>query len=236
MYRALIVEDDPQVARINSGYLGRAGFEVVGVAANAAEALDYLQSTPVHLILLDIYLPGSSGLDVFRELRIGGQAVEVIVVSAAKDSVQIREAFRMGCLDYIIKPFSYERLSTALQKYRQKMDLFSKETLGQDEIDLLAAQQYSAPGIAELPKGVDRSTLYRICEGILAQAGTFGVQDIAAYTGISRVSVKKYLDYLYEAKLLQQTFVYGNKGRPANLYRVAPDHELDIRQKMEQLG
>lgn len=236
MYRALIVEDDPQVARINTGYLERAGFEVVGVAANAAEALDYLQSTPVHLILLDIYLPGSSGLDVFRELRIGGQAVEVIVVSAAKDSVQIREAFRMGCLDYIIKPFSYERLNTALQKYRQKMDLFSKETLGQEEIDLLAARQYSVPGIAELPKGVDRSTLYRICEGILAQAGMFGVQDIAAYTGISRVSVKKYLDYLYEAKLLQQTFVYGNKGRPANLYRVAPDRELDIRQKMEQLG
>ncbi len=236
MYRALIVEDDPQVARINTGYLERAGFEVVGVAANGVEALHYLQSTPVHLVLLDIYLPGSSGLDVFRELRIDGQAVEVIVVSAAKDSVQIREAFRMGCLDYIIKPFSYERLNTALQKYRQKMDLFSKETLGQEEIDLLAAQQYSTPGIAELPKGVDRSTLYRICEGILAQAGTFGVQDIAVYTGISRVSVKKYLDYLYEAKLVQQTFVYGNKGRPANLYRVAPDRELDIRQKMEQLG
>ena len=155
MYRALIVEDDPQVARINTGYLERAGFEVVGVAANGVEALNYLQSTPVHLVLLDIYLPGSSGLDVFRELRIDGQAVEVIVVSAAKDSVQIREAFRMGCLDYIIKPFSYERLNTALQKYRQKMDLFSKETLGQEEIDLLAAQQYSTPGIAELPKEVD---------------------------------------------------------------------------------
>lgn len=236
MYRTLIVEDDPQVAKINTGYLVRAGFEVIGVAANASEALNLLKNEPVHLILLDIYLPGSSGLDVFRELRIDGQAVEVIIVSAAKDSVQIREAFRMGCLDYIIKPFTYERLNAALQKYRQKMALLSKETLGQEEIDLLAVQQHSASGVDGLPKGIDRSTLYRICEDILAQPGTFGVQDIAGHTGISRVSVKKYLDYLYEAKLLQQTFVYGNKGRPANLYRVLPDRELDIRRQMERLG
>lgn len=236
MYRVLIVEDDPQVARINTGYLARAGFEVVGVAANAAEALHYLKSAPVHLVLLDIYLPGSNGLDVFRELRIDGKAVEVIVVSAAKDSVQIREAFRMGCLDYIIKPFTYERLNAALLKYRKKMDLFSKETLGQEEIDQLAAQQHNTVGFDALPKGIDRSTLYRICEGVLAQSGTFGVQDIAEHTGISRVSVKKYLDYLYETKLLQQTFIYGNKGRPANLYRVLADRESEIRQQIARLG
>lgn len=236
MYRALIVEDDPQVARIHTGYLERDGFQVVGVASNAAEALTCLKANPVHLILLDIYLPGSSGLDVFRELRIDGQAVEVIVVSAAKDSTQIREAFRMGCLDYIIKPFTYERLHTALLKYRQKMELLSKDVLGQEEIDLLASQQHSTHDFSELPKGIDRSTLYRVCEGVLAQGNTFGVQDIAEQTGISRVSVKKYLDYLCETKLLQQTFVYGNKGRPANLYRVTPDREQAIRQQMDQLG
>ena len=233
MYRVLIVEDDPQVARIHTGYLEQEGFQVVGVAPNAAEAQKLLKTDPVHLVLLDIYLPGSSGLDIFRELRIDGQAVEVIVVSAAKDSAQIREAFRMGCLDYIIKPFTYERLHNALLKYRKKMELLSKDVLGQEDIDLLATQQSSEEEAADLPKGIDRSTLYLMCEAILEQSGTFNVQDIVGKTGISRVSTKKYLDYLCESKLLRQTFVYGNKGRPANLYQVPAGKAAAIHQLID---
>ena len=51
---------------------------------------------------------------------------------------------------------------------------------------------------------------------------------------LSRVSAKKYLDFLCEQKLLQQTYVYGNKGRPANLYQ--PAAGTDLRERMEQWG
>ena len=73
-----------------------------------------------------------------------------------------------------------------------------------------------------------------MCEAILEQSGTFNVQDIVGKTGISRVSTKKYLDYLCESKLLRQTFVYGNKGRPANLYQVPADKVTAIRQLMDK--
>lgn len=234
MYRVLIVEDDPQVARINSGYLEHAGFTIAGVAANEAEALKLLQEEVVHLVLLDIYLPGSSGLDIFKQLRINGQAVDVIIVSAAKDSTQIREAFRMGCLDYIIKPFTYERLLNALMKFQQKAELLSKDILAQEDIDLLATQ-HSTKVSFNAPKGIDRGTLRRICECILSVSDTFSVQDIAAEAQISRVSTKKYLDYLYNSKLLQQTLVYGNKGRPANLYRIAPGKESELHHQADLL-
>ena len=222
MNRVLIVEDDPQVAQINSAVLEQSGFEVAGVAADAGQALKKLQEEPIQLILLDIYLPGSSGLQVLREIRRENQQTEVIVVSAAKDSVQIREAFRMGCLDYIIKPFTLERLQGALNKFQRRTALLDKEFLEQSEVDLLAAQVLPTE-LGSLPKGIDKLTLGLVCQCLLAQDGPFGVQNVVEGTQISRVSAKKYLDFLCEQKVLQQTYVYGNKGRPANLYQVAAD-------------
>ena len=129
MYRVLIVEDDPQVAQINSDFLEQSGFEIAGVAANEQQAQALLRETQIQMILLDIYLPGSSGLHILKQIRAENRQVEVIIISAAKDSLQIREAFRLGCLDYIIKPFSYERLNDALKKYLQKMQLLQKNFL-----------------------------------------------------------------------------------------------------------
>lgn len=222
MNRVLIVEDDPQVARINSAFLEQSGFEVAGMAADAGQALKKLREEPVQLILLDIYLPGSSGLEVLREIRRENQQTEVIVVSAAKDSVQIREAFRMGCLDYIIKPFTLERLQGALNKFQRRTTLLDKEFLEQSEVDLLAAQVFPTE-LGGLPKGIDKLTLGLVCQCLLAQDRPFGVQNVVEGTQISRVSAKKYLDFLCEQKVLQQTYVYGNKGRPANLYQVTAD-------------
>ena len=141
MYRVLIVEDDPQVAQINSDFLEQSGFEIAGVAANEQQAQALLRETQIQMILLDIYLPGSSGLHILKQIRAENRQVEVIIISAAKDSLQIREAFRLGCLDYIIKPFSYERLNDALKKYLQKMQLLQKNFLEQKEVDLLASHQ-----------------------------------------------------------------------------------------------
>ena len=231
MYRVLVVEDDPQVARINTGYLKEAGFEVAGVAENAQQAVDMLGAGGINLVMLDLYLPGGSGLDVLRQLRAGSQPIDVIVVSAAKNSAQIREAFRSGCLDYIIKPFTAERLNRALSKYRQKMELLSKDVLAQEEIDLLATQSVPEEE-QELPKGIDPHTLVMVCEHVMETAEQFGVQELADAVHISRVSAKKYLDYLYECKAVHQTYVYGKKGRPANLYHVSPSD----RSKLEHLA
>jgi len=128
----------------------------VVVAPDEARAMEILRQKPVQLVLLDIYLPGVSGLQLLRELRSTGQEVEVIVVSAAKDSSQIREAFRLGCLDYIIKPFTYERLRDSLDKYQQKTHLLHKDFLDQKEVDLLISRQGMEPREAGLPKGTGR--------------------------------------------------------------------------------
>ena len=228
MYRVLIVEDDPQIAKINAEYLREAGFEVAGNAENAAKAMELLESTPIQLMLLDIYLPGGNGLQLLRKVRENSQQIDVIVISAAKDSAKIREAFRIGCIDYIIKPFTSERLGIALRKYEQKMELLRKDFLEQNEVDLLSSRQAAESEDALWPKGIDRKTLHMIFELVSKKTQPFSVADIAQETQISRVSAKKYLDFLCDDKVLRQTYVYGNKGRPANLYQFLSAGQLAI--------
>ena len=228
MYRCLIVEDDPQVAKLNATYLAQEGFLVSAVAADASQALAAMEEQTFDLVLLDVFLPGMNGLELLRRLRATQQTSEVIIISAARDSAQICEALRLGCVDYIIKPFSPDRLHLALEKYRQRSLLMSKSFLEQGEVDRLAATKDDSETeqIAEYPKGIEQKTLECICENLPKDSTAFNVQEIAERTNLSRVSIKKYLDYLCERRVLRQTYVYGNKGRPATLYQAvsAGDH------------
>lgn len=222
MYGVLIIEDDPQVAQMTADFLTQNGYSVAGIAGGAEQALEYLRRERIQLILLDIYLPGISGLEILRRLRMEQSQAEAIIVSAAKDSVQIREAFRMGCVDYIIKPFTYARLSEALNKFENRSALLKKNCLSQSEVDRLSGECCAAVKLERdiLPKGIDRYTLQRICEALMERKHAFCVQDIAVDLELSRVSVKKYLDFLVGERLLQKTYIYGSVGRPVNEYRI----------------
>ena len=69
MYRCLIVEDDPQVAKLNATYLAQEGFLVSAVAADASQALAAMEEQTFDLVLLDVFLPGMNGLELLRRLR-----------------------------------------------------------------------------------------------------------------------------------------------------------------------
>ncbi len=88
MIRVLVVDDDFMVARLHSSVVSRQpGFEVVGAARTGTEALAAVRSLRPDLVLLDIYLPDMSGLEVLRRFRESSAdyPVDVIVISAARD-------------------------------------------------------------------------------------------------------------------------------------------------------
>ena len=120
MIRVLLVEDDPMVAELNRMFLSRvAGFEIVASVRSATEALEALRTHPVHLLLLDIFMPGQSGLELMEEIRRQALDVDVIFVTAARDTATISKALKLGAVDYLIKPFEFERLKEALDHYRE---------------------------------------------------------------------------------------------------------------------
>lgn len=224
MINVLIVEDDPMVAKFNGLYLESIpGFKIIGFAKNAEEAMLSYQENRVDLILLDVYMGEKTGLEFLADLRREDDAVDVIIITAANDKQSVQTALRSGAVDYLIKPFSFERFEEALLQYRQKYSVMNdNETVSQEEIDsFLMKSERSQKLILELPKGLTIETLSRIVTQVMKfQEGPFSAAELSSTIGISRVSVRKYLNYLVEQNYLKLTIVYQKTGRPLNHFSI----------------
>ncbi|MBA6438717.1 response regulator transcription factor [Streptomyces sp. GMR22] len=106
--RVLVVDDDPTVAEVVAGYLGRAGF-AVDRAADGPGALARAAARRPDLVVLDLMLPGMDGLEVCRALRDKGP-VPVIMLTARGDEEDRILGLEIGADDYVTKPFSPREL------------------------------------------------------------------------------------------------------------------------------
>ena len=118
MIGVLIVDDDFMVAKVHAGFVDALdGFEVVGTASTGAAALAEVQRLRPDLVLLDVYLPDMTGLEVLRRVRESGPPVDVVVISAARDVDSIRSALHGGVLHYLVKPFDRRTFEARLRDY-----------------------------------------------------------------------------------------------------------------------
>ncbi|MBU9674223.1 response regulator [Planococcus sp. CP5-4] len=228
MIKVMIVEDDPMVAALNRQFVGRMdGFEVIGTAGNAQQAIAILAKSDVDLVLLDIHMPGLTGIEFLQMLREQKQDLDVILITAASEIQQIQHALRLGASDYLIKPFEFSRFQEALLQYQSHFHkLHVNKQISQQEIDsLLGRKQQSASSSAavqHLPKGLTKTTLQTIQQVILSnESAVFSTDELAQSARISRVSVRKYLKFLSAIGYLQEDLTYG-VGRPIYQYRVNP--------------
>lgn len=222
MTRILIVEDDPMVADLNSRLIQTMdNFEVAGIANDAGEAQVFLEKNSVDLILLDIYMPGMNGLQFLTKVREAQCPVDVLVVSAARDSQSIQTALRSGAVDYLIKPFDFDRLRQALLAYANRSRLIrSHDKLTQQDLDTrVLSKDHTDPESGNLPKGLDRHTLAMIGACLREIGEPFTTEELSQKVGISRVSVRKYLDYFCDIGRLEKEASYGAVGRPVFRYR-----------------
>lgn len=217
MINVLIVEDDPMVAVVNKKYVNMVeGFNVVSIAKNAEEAKKFLKNTKVDLILLDVYMPGENGIELLREIREFGHKTDIIMITADNHGKDIEEALRYGVVDYLIKPFEFSRLKIALSNYLQRYKKIKNESfLTQEDIDSIIISksvQYSEK------KGFDKRTMEKILAALKAYDRPVSSEEIAKNLNISRVTVKKYLDYMDEQGIVKSEVQYGGTGRPVTLY------------------
>jgi response regulator of citrate/malate metabolism len=219
--RTLVVDDDFMSASIHSSYVERVpGFEPVGEAHTGTEAIELVRRLRPDLVLLDIYLPDMSGLDVIRRLRAEPETpVDVIAVTAAKDVKTLRAAMQGGVVHYIVKPFLYETFRERLERYAALKQRFEKiREASQADVDRLFAL-LRAQGSTELPKGISRPTLTVVVDAIREAAEPVTASDAADRAGISRGTARRYLDYLASLGSVELSLRYGVAGRPEHLYR-----------------
>ena len=235
MIRVLLVEDDPMVAELNRLYVERVGgFELVASVRNGPDALEVLQNRVVDLILLDIFMAGQSGMDLLTEIRRLTLDIDVIFVTAARDSKTIGKALKLGAVDYLIKPFEFERLKQALENYRETHRLMHEEhPVSQTELDkFLSRRPPEARSWDQLPKGLDRTTLARVCNVLTHRSDAnawFTCEEISGLVGISRVSVRKYFEFLCGLKVLRMEPGYGTVGRPVHRFLLQMPYLDEVR-------
>jgi response regulator of citrate/malate metabolism len=216
----LVVDDDYMVARVHRGYVERVpGFRVVAEAHTGAEALALAASLRPELVLLDIYLPDISGVEVLRRLRASPDGPDVLAVTAARDVETVRSTLQAGVVHYLVKPFALPILQERLERFAEaRRRLRQAPETGQHEIDRILDLLRGTVG-ARLPKGLSDSSC-RVVATVLAEAaGDLSAVEVAAACGMSRVSARRYLDYLVGAGRAEMRPRYGGTGRPEHRYR-----------------
>jgi two-component system CitB family response regulator len=199
MIRALVVDDDYRVADLHCAYVERvSGFAVAGRAHTGAEALSSVDQLRPDLVLLDIYLPDISGLEVLQQLA----------------------AMRGGVVHYLIKPFLFATFEEKLLSYAAARDRMTR--IGQAEqtdVDRIFNALRTARN-EPLPKGLSDATLELIIQALSLSQSGLPASAVADEAGVSRVTARRYLDHLCQLGKVELTMRYGGPGRPEHRYRL----------------
>lgn len=226
MIRVLVVEDEPLIAEAHRSYVERVpGFEVADVVHTGSDAMRAVASaagtdTPVDLVLLDLGLPDSSGIDVAAALGGLRPTPDVIAITSAREMTTVRAAVSQGVVLYLLKPFTFAAFRDKLERYLDyRRALPAGETaVSQREVDRAMAVLRSTDTRATTPKGVAPQTLDEVSSAVRDSPGLTATE-VAAAVGISRVTAWRYLERLADDGLVDRDTEYGRTGRPQVRYR-----------------
>lgn len=236
MIKVLIVEDDPMVMEINSKFLEKIdGFKLQACANSLEKAKEILLKDTPDLVLLDVFFPQGKGIDLLKWIRAENIKCDVILITADRNTETVEEAFRYGAVDYLVKPFMFNRFKEALLLYKDRKNNF--ENIGNieqkiiDRYTIKDNRHYIDEESSDTEiyddidvKGFNKHTYERILQGINQMNGkSFTSQQIAKLVGVSRITARRYLDYLEKENKLEIEMEYGKIGRPRNKYRVKAD-------------
>jgi response regulator of citrate/malate metabolism len=221
MIRTLIVDDDALTLELHRDYVARLdGFVVAGECSSARAALTAVLERPgadaFDLVLLDITMPDGSGIDVLRALRTRAAATDVIAITGVRDADTVRQMAALGVFQYLVKPFPFAVFRERMEQYRAHRDQ-ARTTEGeatQAEIDALLGR---STGTITVPKGLSAATLDRV-RAALRTDGPLSASEAAERLGMSRVSVRRYLEHLVAAGVVTRGARYGGRGRPETEY------------------
>ena len=219
-WHVLVAEDDLRLASIYARTItDMPRLQISGVVTSGEQALAHTAAATPDLLILDLELAGLDGVSVLRRLRAVGSTVEVIVVTAHRDLGHVRSSVHHGALDYIVKPFELERLRRAVGLFLSRMAALQPEHVDQAAIDRVSGA-FRTP-TRWLPKGLTEALLCQVRSELDQQRGSISSLEIADRTGLARVTVRRYLEYLVSTNQAVVVTEPHGTGRPRKLYRLS---------------
>lgn len=231
MINVLIVEDDPMVSEINEKFLRKVeGFKLINSVNSLEKAKEVILVNEVDLILLDVFFPQGKGIDLLKWIRLENLKCDAILITADRNTETIEEAFRYGAVDYLVKPFIFNRFKEALLQFRSRKNSFKNiNSMDQGIIDKYTMKENKHvieydEYIGDI-KGFNQYTYEKILEGISdMKDNPFTSEQMAQNIGVSRITARRYLDYLEKEEKLMVEMEYGKVGRPKNKYRIKGEY------------
>ena len=234
MYRVIIVEDEPEIARGTKECVEKnPDFQVKAIFSNGQEALNYIWLNPVDLIILDLFMPQVNGKEFLYRLRKESLPVEVIVMTAASETENIREVLPFGVVDYLLKPFTQERFAEALERFDQRYQIINAMSgLDQRRIDAMfasAAAGGDALRSARLEeKGLEPEVYRALLAFLDSRPGqAFSAEALAAEAGLSKVAVHRYLNEMIEVRQVSSRVEIRPERGPVMVYSRAQEENHD---------
>ena len=162
-YSVLVVDDEPgMLSFLQRALSSRCG--VVDCAASVEAARPLIQRNLYDLVVLDIALPGCSGIDWLHELRHDGYAGDVVLMTAYADLDTAIDALRAGAADFLLKPFSLAQVLNSIQRCFERSRLARENFVLRREISTHAADIEGVVGQSEL--------MIKVCERLKRIAPT----------------------------------------------------------------
>ena len=205
--QVLLVEDDPMVREVNRQFIERVeGFKVIDMASNGIKGIEKILDLMPDLVVMDIFMPEQDGIETLRQIRQKNINVDCISVTAANDVQTIQQILHLGVFDYIMKPFTFERIEQTLIHYRQfKEKMHAAGDVTQTELDEIIGQ-------------MKVQTMDKVLVFLKQSSGGASADDVATGIGVARVTARRYLDFMEKNHLIQVDIQYGSVGRPINQY------------------
>lgn len=224
--RTLLVDDEPAVLALHSLYLSDlGGFEATATASSAEDAARVLESTAIDLVLLDESMPLGAGTTLLSWLRSSrARGVDVIMITASQEFATVEAARLGGVADYLVKPFAPElfrqRLLAFAARREERAGAAAKSVVAQEQVDAVlglgAAPTVS--GARSVPKGLAPETARLVAAAIAGGGGELTAVEVAELCGLSRVTARRYLDFLASTGIVLARPRYGRRGRPVMGY------------------
>lgn len=221
-YKVIIVEDDPMVASINRQYLqSNPELSIIGEFRNGQDAIHFLEKHPVDLAVIDYYMPIMDGHQFILNCHQKQLPVSIIMITAANHVQEISEILQLGIVDYLVKPFTFERFQIAIAKYLNlKKVLRPGAQLSQTELDKIMSPKLAQSSQQLLEKGLQEQTLTLIRDYLCEHTDAYlSSNEIAGKIGLSRITVRRYMNYLLENHEIISQIDYSTGGRPSIKYK-----------------
>lgn len=187
---------------------------------NKVEAIDLLEREKIELLITSLDLEDGKVYDLINLIRKKRLNTDIIVVSKENNFNKIKDILRMGVIDYILKPYRDIRLNISVKNYIRKYKLINiSQKIDQNSLDKILNRNSKEYMI--LPKGLNDKTLCKVSKKLSTydEDEFIDCETIAKDLKISKVTIRKYLEYLEDEGVLEKKMKYGSVGRPAFLYK-----------------